>query len=132
MKSHLRALPAPKLLTWGIAPDGDAANILAKLCREQNILLESVPAQRAGDPLGLLAGYAGFSQGEPWTGPIPAGDAIVFCGMEQKTVGRFLDQLRENHVPIRLKAILTAHNQKWPFAALLEELEKEHQALHQK
>ena len=88
---------------------------------------------RLGDPLGLLAGLAGFSAAvEPWEKETPSRQAMVFCGMEEKGVRNLLGKMNAAQLQVELKAVMTAHNQRWPFGALLEELEKEHLALHQK
>lgn len=91
------------------------------------------PDSRLGDPLGLLAGLAGFSAAaEPWEKETPSRQAMVFCGMEEKEVRNLLGKMNAAQLQVELKAVMTAHNQRWPFGALLEELEKEHLALHQK
>ena len=133
MKSHIRTIVTPKILFYGIEPGSPKGQALAELCRAQNILWEEVPSHRLGDPLGLLAGLSVFSpSAAPWEKETPAREAMVFCGLEEKTVRQLLSQMTQQSLQVELKAVMTAHNQKWPFGALLGELEKEHLALHQK
>ena len=58
------------------------------------------------------------------------GRMAVLCGVEDCLDG-LLPALRQAGL-VCPKAVMTAHNQNWPFGALLGELEKEHLALHQK
>lgn len=133
MKSHIRTIITPKILFYGIEPGSPKEQALAELCRAHNILWEEVPSHRLGDPLGLLAGLSGFSpSAAPWEKETPAREAMVFCGLEEKTVRQLLSKMAQQSLQVELKAVMTAHNQKWPFGALLGELEKEHLALHQK
>ena len=54
---------------------------------------------------------------------------MVFCGLEEKTVRQLLSKMTQQSLQVELKAVMTAHNQKWPFGALLGELEKENSSL---
>ena len=133
MKARVRPPIVPKILFYAIEPGSEQEQALAQLCRRQGILWEEVPDSRLGDPLGLLAGLAGFSTAaEPWEKETPSRQAMVFCGMEEKEIRNLLEKMNAAQQQVELKAVMTAHNQRWPFGALLEELEKEHLALHQK
>lgn len=133
MKARVRPPIVPKILFYAIEPGSEQEQALAQLCRRQGILWEEVPDSRLGDPLGLLAGLAGFSAAvEPWEkrNAFPAGNGVLWDG--GKGVRNLLGKMNAAQLQVELKAVMTAHNQRWPFGALLEELEKEHLALHQK
>ena len=86
MKARVRPPIVPKILFYAIEPGSEQEQALAQLCRRQGILWEEVPDSRLGDPLGLLAGLAGFSTAaEPWEKETPSRQAMVFCGMEENT-----------------------------------------------
>lgn len=59
---------------------------------------------------------------------------IVFAGLTQQKLYLALDLLRNDSGcgEIPYKAILTATNQKWDAFTLLEELKREHAAMHEK
>ncbi|MDD3192811.1 MAG: DUF3783 domain-containing protein [Oscillospiraceae bacterium] len=131
MKAHIRTPFPQKILTYGIESGSEQEQALAALCQAQGILLEEVPADRLGDPLGLLAGGQGFAPAkQPWQGETPSRQALVFCGLDEKRVRQLLGEMGKEGLQAELKAMMTAHNQGWPFGALLGELEKEHLALH--
>ena len=90
MKAHIQTQFPPKILFYAIRPGSEKERALAGLCREEGILWEEVPAGRLGDPLGLLAGLAGFSPSlAPWEKELPAREAMVFCGLEEKRFGSY-------------------------------------------
>ena len=60
---------------------------------------------------------------------IPAGPALVLCGLPETEREALLDALRAAGAVIPLKAIVTPTNQGWRFSALLAELAREHAAL---
>lgn len=130
MKSHIRKPAAEKILFY---PGGgtDQSQAAAAFCQEQGIPFKEVSAGDLGHCLGFLAGIPGFSPAEsPWEQPAPQREALIFCGMEEKKVRQLLEKMNRLPLQIQLKAVMTPHNQGWPFGALLAELEKEHLALH--
>lgn len=133
MKARVRPPIVPKILFYAIEPGSEQEQALAQLCRRQGILWEEVPDSRLGDPLGLLAGLAGFSAAAEPVGKrnaFPAGNGVLWDGGKRGTESA--GKKNAAQLQVELKAVMTAHNQRWPFGALLEELEKEHLALHQK
>ena len=94
MKARVRPPIVPKILFYAIEPGSEQEQALAQLCRRQGILWEEVPDSRLGDPLGLLAGLAGFSTAaEPWEKETPSRQAMVFCGMEEKEIRNLLEKM---------------------------------------
>lgn len=91
-----------------------------------------VEQQAYGVPLGLLA-----AQEEPYC-PAPYGrreldgQMLVFAGLSEEKLERVLALLRANPAcgQIPYKAILTQTNQEWNAYVLLDELKKEHAAMH--
>lgn len=80
-------------------------------------------------PIGALCGLAGCEERpfeELTAFPQPA---LVLCGFESETLDSFLQLLRENGLVIPHKAVLTSSNKDWTLAALLDEIEKERQAM---
>lgn len=62
------------------------------------------------------------------------GQMIVFAGLLERKLNRFLYLLRDNSAcgKIPYKAVVTRTNQKWNAFQLLAELKKEHTAMHRK
>ncbi len=130
MKAHIQRSAAPKILFY---PGGgmDQSHAVAAFCQKENIPFQTVSAGGFGDSLGYLAGIPGFSPAEsPWDQPLPQREAMIICGLEEKRVRQLLEKMNLLKLRVELKAVMTPHNQGWPFGALLTELEKEHLALH--
>ena len=66
-----------------------------------------------GQQVGYLCGFKGFERSEK-VGEDIADECLIFSGID----GRSLDPI--------LKAIVTAHNQKWNVGELIKELRREH------
>lgn len=130
MKAHIQRLAASKILFYSNG-QADKSQAVAAFCQKEKIPFQEVSFSQMGDSLGFLAGVSGFSPAEkPWSDPVPQQDALIFCGMDEKRVRQLLDKMNQLPLRIELKAVMTSHNQGWPFGALLVELEKEHLALH--
>lgn len=93
-------------------------------CRRHGLRVVPVGRDQVGQPVGLLAGYQGFS---PRAGGTPPGERVlVFCEVEDETLDRVLEALKRAGAPGALKAVLTGTNAAWPFDRLARELAREH------
>ncbi len=91
-----------------------------------------VTAEDFAQPVGQLAGLAGFSPAE--TAQEDAGEAfreemLVMCDLPSTVFSAFLNALRQNRCPVALKAVLTETNAGWSSVRLHRELAAEHAAM---
>lgn len=86
-----------------------------------------IPADKAGETLGFLAGYAGFSSNGSEVSA--EGECVIFSGISSKRLDLLLKEMRHAKLDIPLKAVITAHNQNQSVEWLLKELAKEHEAI---
>ena len=124
MKAHIQKPAAAKILFY---PGGgtEQGQAVSAFCQAEKIPFQEVSAEHLGHCLGFLAGIPGFSPAKsPWEQPIPQ--------LEEKKVRQLLEKMNRLALSVQLKAVMTPHNQGWPFGALLAELEKEHLALHRR
>lgn len=98
------------------------------VCRKLDVRLRNVLPEEAGQPVGAFAGAAAFAeQAEPWE---PEGPMLVFAGITDRQLERFLSDLRTARVGYTaLKAVLTPTNAQWTGRQLYEELTKERESL---
>ncbi len=100
---------------------------IERIAQKLNVRIKVIPENSAGEKVGFLAGYGGFSgNSSTETADCPC---MIFCGVTNKTLDKFLNALRENGINIPYKAVLTASNQNWTLTALLDELKSEHEKL---
>lgn len=86
-----------------------------------------IPLDKAGESVGYLAGFAGFSPND--SGITAHGECVIFSGIEGKRLDGVLKAMRAAGIVIPLKAVVTAHNQSQSVQWLIEELSKEHEAM---
>lgn len=119
-------MSTPCILTWSLPVISPAGAALAACAGQLGVRVTAVSAQQAGEPVGKLAGLPVAPASKPVSDlSLPAGAAVVFCGLEEGQLDQLLAALRASGQAIPLKAVLTPHNQSWPFASLLQELQAE-------
>ncbi len=90
--------------------------------------VQEVPPERQGCTLEqLLQGDAG-KDGLPVFGD----EMMLMAGLSSPAFHALLDTLRENGMPVRLKAVATEHNRGWTAERLHRELLAEAQAMEKK
>lgn len=100
---------------------------LHRIASSNNIKLTEAAADSAGEAVGYLAGYAGFTSNG--SSEEAEDSCIVFAGLSSRQIDSFLSDMRKNGVSVPLKAVVTASNQSWSLKKLLSELKKEREKL---
>lgn len=78
-----------------------------------------------GQQVGYLCGFKGFVRSEK-EGEDITDECLIFSGIDGRSLDPILKMLREKEATVKLKAIVTAHNQKWNVGELIKELRREH------
>lgn len=129
MKAHINTTAAkPLALHYGL-PEDQRRGLCAVL-EEMGIEQVQLQPEQLGQPIGLLAGIGGKAAA-PYTGEAPRDQLLLLSQLERSELNRLLDSLRDAGVSIPLKAIITKHNKTWSVLALLEELNREREAVKQ-
>lgn len=124
MKARIIPTIPETVLTYNL---GEKTAVTEKAAASLGMKCIVIPADKAGESLGFLAGYNGFtSNGSSVTAE---GECVIFSGITGKRLDQLLKAMREAGLNIPLKAIVTAHNQSKSVEWLLEELKKEHEAM---
>ena len=99
---------------------------------EQQIRVKTVTADMLGDPVGAIAGLTGFRHStKPFTGAVPEVEFMLLSGITGERLNELLAAMREADCSIGCKAQVTQHNRLWPFATLVSEVAREHEAMTQ-
>lgn len=120
--------PEEKILIYGF--DGEKTEKFRQTAMRMKTKLAVLPPESAGEQVGYLAGFSGFSakEGEKQT---DSRQCVIFSCMDGKKLSRTVDEMRSNGLGgIPLKAAVTAVNQKMTLSELMDELEKEHRIMH--
>ena len=114
----------PVVLFYGISDERKER--LTALFAGENIPCKEVTGAELCQKTGYLCGLAGFEAVEETACESFAEEALIFCGLNDRTLDRVLKLLRENDLRIALKATVTPTNQHWFFGDLLTEISREH------
>lgn len=132
MKARIRPVK-PCALVWNYGTEQEGWNALSAACEHAGLALRCVNANEAGQTIGWLCGIPGASEAATLQlvdkDAYPA--ALILNGLDRKQLDAFLDELRAGGVRIPLKAMVTATNQNWTLASLLQELIRERDAFAQ-
>lgn len=111
------------ILIYGF--DGESAGKFRLCCDDTGAQLRIIESDKAGEQIGFLAGFSGFSSNETVT--VKEGQCVVFSGFSGKGLDKVLASMRKNGLGgIPLKAVVTAHNQSMTLCRLMDELASEH------
>lgn len=125
MKSRIIPTLPETILSYNI---GEKAAKLEEAAGSLNMKHVPIPADKAGETVGFLAGYSGFSSNG--TEISAEGECIIFSGITSKRLDALLKAMRGRGLDIPLKAVVTQHNQNKSVEWLLSELAKEHKAIN--
>lgn len=102
-----------------------------KLCLyRQGLRCLDVAPEDFGHPVGYLLGLAGYGPGEADEGF--EDEMLVMHDLSRGQFSALLDALRQGHVPVALKAVVTETNAAWSSSRLRRELAAEHAAMRAK
>ncbi len=126
MRSRIIPTVPETVLSYNL---GEKEPLLEEAAASLNMKHTKIPSDKAGEPIGFLAGYGGFvSNGASATAE---GECVIFSGISSKRLDALLKVMREKGLDIPLKAVVTQHNQSKSVKWLLEELEKERKAIEE-
>lgn len=128
MKSIVRNTLPKKVL--GINIPADKQFKLVRILNDYNVVLENIDNKKGKEQVGYLCGFKGFLPYHGDTPEIIADECLIFSGVDNKEINGILKQMRENNAVVELKAVVTAHNQRWTLKQLVTEITNEHKVMH--
>ena len=124
MKSRIIPTIPETILSYNI---GEKTEKLEEAASSLNMKHVPIPENKAGETVGFLAGYSGFTSNG--TEISAEGECIIFSGITSKRLDQLLKAMRDRELDIPLKAVVTQHNQSQSIEWLLQELSKERAAI---
>ncbi len=118
------------VLLYGFDDQNPKTELLLALFRAQRVSVRTVQPQEVGQSIGALLSLPNFTlTGETGPADPPTEKVIVFYAFADAVLDHVLTALRDDALaPEALKAVVTAHNRGWSFAALVNELLGEKQS----
>jgi len=119
MKSRIRSVIPKKII--GINISSQKRDIIEDIAKSENAEAVFFDNEIMGQQVGYLCGFKGFVRSEK-----EGDECLIFSGIDGRSLDPILKKLREKGAAVELKAIVTAHNQKWKVGELIKELRREH------
>ena len=116
MKSRIRSAIPKKII--GINISSQKRDIIEDIAKSENAEAVFFDNEIMGQQVGYLCGFKGFVRSEK--------ECLIFSGIDGRSLDPILKMLREKEATVKLKAIVTAHNQSWNVGELIKELRREH------
>lgn len=118
---------APLVLAYGLP--AEKAENMQKALSAAGVRYEEAPAAGLCQKVGYLCGLPGYAESpHEEKEPFPH-EALVLCGFDSKSLHELLRLLRESDLRVERKAALTETNRDWSLSELLQEIDREHQAM---
>ena len=96
----------------------------------RGIRVKTVTADMLGDPVGAIAGLTGFRHSsKPFEGDLPDVEFMLLNNVTGQKLTDLLSAMREADCSVGCKAQVTQANRLWPFATLVTEVSREHEAM---
>ena len=128
MKARIVTKISERVLLFAI--DNTVKAKLEVILQQLDIQSHTVTDGELGQDVGYLAGFHGFQEKSMYDVVPPTSEGVLcMCGMSSQRIDRLIKTLKEHQIDIPIKATVTATNQKWSFGALVEELNREHEAI---
>lgn len=128
-EKHNFRTAAAHVLLYGLPKETPAGSAAREVCAALGIAVTEVATYQLLQPVGVLAGYEGEAA-QLYFGRAPLEPVLVMAGFSCAQLDGLLAALRRAGIAIPLKAVLTETNQNWSLLALIEELQREHAAMH--
>lgn len=119
----------PRVLLYGLPKETPAGSAAREILAGLGIAVTEIAPYQLLQPVGVLAGYGG-EPAQLYFGRAPQEPVLVMADFSSAQLDGLLAALRNGGVRIPLKAVLTETNQNWSLLALIEELQREHAAMH--
>ncbi len=124
MRAHTIPSLPKTVLSYNI---GEKAAALDNIAARLGIKHVIIPLDKAGESIGYLAGYKGFSQNN--SSESTDAECVILSGFSSADMNELLRAMRSDNVIIPLKAVVTEHNQNKSVKWLTAELQKERAAI---
>ena len=98
----------------------------------QGVRVRTVSADELGNPVGAIMGLPGFKKTTlPYEGVAPTCEFMLIDNISSAQLSTLLAAMRDADASVGCKAQVTQHNRLWPFATLVENVSREHEAMQQ-
>lgn len=109
--------------------EGPAAQTLRPLSALLGVRLRLVSEEEQGETIGFLCALEGFPRAQGAAAERFTDEMLVLHALSDTQLDSLLRALRDQHISLPLKAVVTEENASWTALHLHEELAREHRAM---
>lgn len=124
---------APLALLRNLGESSPKGPALHALLEGAGVGIRTVSDSELAESVGYLAGIPGFSPAPKTSATVTlpedallSEEFVLFCYMPDNRVMELARAMRAAGISVGCKAMLTEHNQSWPFVRLMQEVSEEH------
>ena len=120
----------PVAALYGLDPGTTRGDAVRTVLAAQGFRVRTATADNLGDPVGSLVGMPGIKpSAKPFAGEAPDREFMLLHNVSPAKLNALLAAMREADCSVGCKAQVTPHNRLWPFATLVENVSREHEAM---
>jgi hypothetical protein len=119
-----------KVLLYRLGEDSETGRALREVLRKQKLLTLSVSENQLYETVGRLVSTNAAPADIPAPDAAPQTEFMLLSALGDRQLDRLLAAMRRAGVSVPYKAVLTENNRDWTLCKLIEEVTREHAALH--
>ena len=120
----------PIAALYGLDPGTERGVAVRATLASQGFRVRTATVANLNDPVGSLVGMPGIKpSAKPFEGTIPNCEFMLLHNVTGQRLNDLLAAMREADCSVGCKAQVTQHNRLWPFATLVTEVSREHEAM---
>ena len=122
----------PLAVLYNLDEGTDRGDSVRAVLADQAIRVRTIAIEQLGNPVGAVVGLPGFKMSaKPFAGEVPASEFMLLHNVSSNRMNTLLAAMRDANCSVGCKAQVTQHNRLWPFATLVENVSREHEAMQQ-
>lgn len=129
-KAKTSPVKQPHAALYNLAAGTPRGDAVREVLTAQGIHVRTVAPDELGNPVGAIMGLAGFrASALPFAGDVPTCEFMLLDNVNSAKLNELLAAMREADCSVGCKAQVTQSNRLWPFATLVANVAREHEAM---
>lgn len=132
MKSRIKIKDNIPMKLVGYCISDNKRESLSEIAKEIGTDISFIGKEYASEKLGVVVGVDKPCQTDVFQDEQPECEVLIMSGLKSTVIDRLLYAMRARNIIIDLKCTVTPINRYWEMCRLIDELKKEHEAMHGK
>lgn len=129
---HAANAAGPLAALYNLDAGTERGDAVRAVLAANGIRAKTVTRDMLGDPVGAIVGLVGFKHlSRQFEGEAPEVEFMLLHNVSGQRLNDLLATMREADCSVGCKAQVTQYNRLWPFATLVAEVSREHEAMRE-